>query len=1016
LPHTEAACSTHVTGLVATGGRARAAVLTAPWSADLDHAWRTAVTLGTRAQVPWCLAFNGLALRVVDAARPFARRYVEVDLAAAAASAQACALLWLVAAAPALAGTSTGGELGRLAASSQQHQALVCFALDRGVRDAFVRITHALLSAGQTAQLPTGPPAKEQALTIVFRLLFLLYVESRGLAPLHHPIYRDGYSVEALRAAAADDQSRGLWPALRASMRLAHAGCRIRGLEVTAYNGRLFSPLRAPLAERAHLDDSVVRDVIAGIATRTDRNGRTHEVSYAELGVEQLGAIYERLMDVDPRAPGTTGTSRKATGSFYTPRALTDFLVRRTLAPLISERRSDELLRLRVLDPAMGSGAFLVSACRYLASAYEHALVQEGAARPSDFTVHDRAGFRRLIAQRCLYGVDLNPTAVQLARLSLWLTTLAADRPLTFLDHRLQVGDSLVGASAKDIARQPPGKGARRRRPDVLPLLAGLDMLGPVATSVGARHHLANTPDDDPAVVQHKERVLQALDDAGPLAGWRQAADTWCGAWFWPEGPAPSTGVFNDLVSSALHHTAALPPPQRDRLALAVREIAARQRFFHWTLVFPEVFADAGGAPRPDAGFDAIVGNPPWDMLRAEDGRSVESVRHMVSFVRDSGLYTTGCEAHANCFHLFVERSLDLLRPGGRLGLITPWGLLGDAGAANVRRRLLDRAAIDAVVVLDNRRAIFPIHRSISIAVSTCTRGSPTRSVALRPAEPDADALDGIGDLGSTAEDFPVTIARAALERLAPATLACPAVRSSRALARLLWICDSFPAVSDPAGWGVQFSRELNATDDRHLFRAGVDGYPVVEGKHVTPFSVHIAPSSAVVPRADIGRLRVAESVRQPRVAYRDVASAGNRLTLIAAILPPGVVSTHTLFVARGQRDADARHVLCAFLNSLVANWFVRHWVGTHVTTALVHRLPLPCPRPESPAFKTLAHLARRCEAEGIDGEAYVDLQVRCAGLYGLQRPDLDEVLDSFPLIDMAVRKRIADGFAARGA
>ena len=119
---------------------------------------------------------------------------------------------------------------------------------------------------------------------------------------------------------------------------------------------------------------------------------------------------------------------------------------------------------MRVVDPAMGSGAFLVAACRYLASAYEAALVREGAVTTHDLSEADRARFRRAVAQRCLYGVDVNPMAVQLGRLSLWLATLAADRPLTFLDHRLRPGDSLVGASPWDVLRQPPpGRRVRER-------------------------------------------------------------------------------------------------------------------------------------------------------------------------------------------------------------------------------------------------------------------------------------------------------------------------------------------------------------------------------------------------------------------------------------------------------------------------------------------------------------------------------------------------------------------------
>ena len=196
------------------------------------------------------------------------------------------------------------------------------------------------------------------------------------------------------------------------------------------------------------------------------RSARRTRIDYRDLGVEQLGAVYESVLDYEPAYADSRrnqillrrgGDARKSTGSFYTPQTLTDYVVRRTLHPLVDGAPADRILQLRVVDPAMGSAAFLVSACRYLARAYERALVREGLTDEADIDDADRALFRRLVAQRCLFGVDLNPTAVQLARLSLWLATLSANKPLTFLDHHLVCGNSLIGASPIDMARQPPG-------------------------------------------------------------------------------------------------------------------------------------------------------------------------------------------------------------------------------------------------------------------------------------------------------------------------------------------------------------------------------------------------------------------------------------------------------------------------------------------------------------------------------------------------------------------------------
>ena len=520
------------------------------------------------------------------------------------------------------------------------------------------------------------------------------------------------------------------------------------------------------------------------------------------------------------------------------------------------------------------------------------------------------------------------------------------------------------------------------------------------------------TPDESAQIVRNKERTLRELEDErGPLARWRRAADTWCSAWFWPQGEHPGPSVFNDLVASALGGQAALKPAHRRAFEDTVRGISAAHRFFHWSLEFPEVFADAEGAARFDAGFDAIVGNPPWDMLRAEDGANVASVRHLFSFVRESGLYTAG-DGHVNRFHLFVERALDLLRDGGRLGFITPWGLLGDAGAAAVRRRLLERASIDAAIAFENRRAIFPIHRSVQFLVTTATRGRRTESIPLLPASADPEILDEIDDQGARAGTFPVVLTQQALKCLAPRDLACPAVRSASDLTRLVRLASTFPALADPAGWGMSFGRELNATDDRHHFVAGAPGLPVVEGKHLSPFGVDLAATTHALPASAAASMRGASGARSARVAYRDIASPGNRLTLIAAVLPAGVVSTHTVHVARRPLDADSRHVLCALLNSFVANWFVRHWVTTHVTAALVQRLPMPRPEPGSRSFQRVASLARRCAREGVDGAAYVELQVECALLYSVSRLEFADLVRSFPLVDESLRQLVLERHA----
>jgi hypothetical protein len=576
-------------------GRGVASLSVAGWGGDLrrlrDHAARNAPAGSPR----WWLGANGRLIRIMDVSRAYARRSIDIDLERLEEDDRGLRALERLLAPgdpPALA------TLEALLEASEQHRSAVGRSLQLGVDDALGRLIAGFSRRRVKARRAERGPdvsdeeCKHHALTIVYRILFLLFAEARGLVPQWHPVYRDSYTIESLRPVVESRGSAaGLWQSLQAIARLAHRGCTAGSLRVVPFNGRLFAPSAAPLAESFVLDDQIARDVLLALTTRPGAE-RRERISYVDLGVEQLGAVYERVLDYHPPTPlnsGTTRTSdrRKSTGTFYTPRSMTEYLVRRTLAPLVRGRTPEAILALRVVDPAMGSGAFLVAACRYLADAYEDALIGEGTVSRGDIATADRAAFRRVVAQRCLYGVDLNPTAVQLARLSLWLCTLAADRPLTFLDHHLRSGNSLAGARLQDVMRQPPGRGRGRPAP-VLPLFDTGELSARVASAVGRRGELARVPDDSAAIVRQKERVIGELTGAGgPLAPWRAIADAWCAAWFWPagdDGPTPRTWP---AFSASLRGAQGLPERVAARWTATAADVARARGFFHWELEFP---------------------------------------------------------------------------------------------------------------------------------------------------------------------------------------------------------------------------------------------------------------------------------------------------------------------------------------------------------------------------------------------------------------------------------------------
>ena len=415
----------HVAVSLSIRGRVLASASAGGWNADLRRLRQTAAGPAGRGRQrsprpagPWWVGTNGLTLRLMDVSRAYSQRTIDFDLDRIEGDERALRVLQRL-----FDGTDTGSfaTLEILLRDTEQHRTSVGRSLQAGVEEALTRLIGSF-ARGARRRPVLLDAALADALTIVYRILFLLFAEARGLVPQWHPVYRESYTIESLRPVVEQHAApRGLWQALQAIARLAHRGCTAGTLRVVPFNGRLFAPSAAPLAETLNLDDRVARDVLLAVTTRPGGD-RRHRIAYADLGVEQLGAVYERVLDYAPAAAGDAialvpAGRRKNTGTFYTPRSMTEYLVRRTLAPLVRGRTPDTILELRILDPAMGSGAFLVAACRYLAEAYEEALVAEGTVSRADVTAADRAAFRRAVAQRSIYGVDRNPTAVHLARL-----------------------------------------------------------------------------------------------------------------------------------------------------------------------------------------------------------------------------------------------------------------------------------------------------------------------------------------------------------------------------------------------------------------------------------------------------------------------------------------------------------------------------------------------------------------------------------------------------------------------
>ena len=484
------------------------------------------------------------------------------------------------------------------------------------------QVYHALLAAcrGFLEHEPNGltdehlTEVYDNGLVLLYRLLFVLYAEAAERLPVgSNPEYQTRYSLLAIKneirghPQAFASEVTALWHRLRDLFRVVDRGNR--GMGVPEYNGGLFDPRRHPFLEQNELSERDVAEVVSRLAMTPGRDF----IDYHDLGVRHLGSIYEGLLEyrlaraAEPmvvvrrngkdlwvpeaqagKAPpgaercaagdlylATDRGERKATGSYYTPEFIVDRIVTETLGPLAEACPTPEdILALRVLDPAMGSGHFLVEATDFLAAKLVErgatpASLSTGAAGPEEpgaLPAHadsDLARFKRLVVERCIYGVDVNPLAVELAKLSLWLDTVAPGEPLSFLDHHLRCGNSLIGAWIDDLAEMPH----RRRKPPI----RSADTPGEKSLfdrSEFARHanqlifglvEISRMLSDSRDAVQSKGRILQEIEDHHSRP-YREVADLWCSRYFGNEYDAAG---YSELVQRLQRRTSPPCPPLR---------------------------------------------------------------------------------------------------------------------------------------------------------------------------------------------------------------------------------------------------------------------------------------------------------------------------------------------------------------------------------------------------------------------------------------------------------------------
>jgi hypothetical protein len=733
-----------------------------------------------------------------------------------------------------------------------------------------------------------------QLLRLVYRLLFLFVAEDRGLLldpvadPSAHGRYTRFYSTARLRHLSA--RRRGtkhadLYRSLQIVMERLSSDDGCPPLALPPLGSFLWSFGAIPDLARCDIANHDFLEAIRTLAfTRDDRLLRP--VDYKNLGSEELGSVYESLLELHPELnvdaatfelDTASGHERKTTGSYYTPASLVQCLLDSALDPVLDEaarqaNAEEAILALKVCDPACGSGHFLIAAAHRIAKRL--AAICTGDDEPSPEAT--RSALRDVISH-CIYGVDVNPMSVELCKVNLWLEALEPGKPLTFLEHHIQCGNSLLGATPVLLAQGIPDEAFEPIEGDEKTVVSALrkrnkaERQGQTSFSFIAEAGAAygsltdsmtslNAIDDTPITEVHrKEERYARLARSQEYRKARLAADAWCAAFVWKKTKAAPPPVTHELFCRLLTAPEQVPEATCEEIA----RLAEQYNFLHWHLAFPDVFRVPVDDAEPkneqtgwNGGFDVVLGNPPWERvklqekeffagcrsdianatsaadrkqlieaLRTEDSalyaqfsnalRQAEGQSH---FMRDSSLYPLCARGDVNLYAIFAERMLTNLRPTGRVGCIIPSGIATDDSTKEFFQHIVEDHRLVSLFEFENEGFFAGAGQGHMLRFALTTlAGVEWKAPAAALLFQGKDVTD-IEDAGRrftlTAED---------IIRLNPNTRTCPIFRTQQdaelckhIYRRVPVLLKEGPPEENP--WRIRFDTMFHMSNDSSLF------------------------------------------------------------------------------------------------------------------------------------------------------------------------------------------------------
>ncbi len=806
---------------------------------------------------------------------------------------------------------------------------------------------------GEAQETPTYlEELRDSALTFFYRLLFVLYAEDRHLLPVTDAKY-DDYGLRkrvrediAKRIDIKDTFSSTLDEYYRRTCNLFKAidkGDSSIGLP--PYNGGLFDIQQNPLLNRVEIPDSEFAPLLDKLSRR-HKEENPKWINYRDLSVQQLGSIYERLLEFDLVLDDEGALeirpnifARKTRGSYYTPESLVKLILEKAVGPLINEKlevfknKSEKLkkqksskkerlkvlkeldptsaiLDLKICDPAMGSGHFLVSLVDYLADRILESLVESeeivdwadspyasplfekinsireqikkqakehGWAVDED-QLDDRHIIRRMILKRCVFGVDKNPMAVELAKVSLWLHTFTVGAPLSFLDHHLKFGDSLFGEFVRGTEDYLEARGS-------MFITQAVSQAKATAKGMAMIEQITDADISEVKDSAEKFRVVEKV--TGPLSHffgfihairWMDIKDK--------ETKAAVQDILDGHAGDPIKLASGKIKIPDDAKSIIknvfqnARELDEEERFLHWEIAFPGVW-DKWESPEPKGGFDAVIGNPPWDRIklqevewfasrkleiaqvaRASDRKkgikklekkgdplwldylkAGERAQSMAAQARKGGNYPLLSVGDINIYSLFIERAHRLVKPNGIIGLLTPSGIASDKGASKFFKSISTQGRLAGFFDFENKKIFFPdIHASFKFC-AYIAGGKNRKFVETRMAFflHNADELqDPDRCFTLTPEDF---------NRVNPNTGTAPIFRTQKDAQITRRIYEKFPILHNHETgkvWPIKYHTMFHMTNDSHLFKTQEelekDGFYPVEGNRLKKGNTEFSP------------------------------------------------------------------------------------------------------------------------------------------------------------------------------